>query len=75
MAIAKALGASRIIAVDVVPSRLEFTKSYVATQTFLPPSIIQGETKSAYTKRISERMKQELGIESYGPKFLWTKIN
>jgi D-xylulose reductase len=68
MATAKALGASRIIAVDIVPSRLEFARSYVGAQTFLPPAPLQGETKSDYSNRTTERMKEELGIELYGPK-------
>ena len=36
MAVAKAMGASRVIAVDISPERLAFAKTYAATDTFLP---------------------------------------
>jgi D-xylulose reductase len=36
MATAKALGARRIIAIDIQESRLQFAKSYAATEIFLP---------------------------------------
>ena len=68
MATAKALGASRVIAVDIQPSRLEFAKSYAATQTFLPPASLPNETKSAHSRRTAEAMREQLGIEERGPK-------
>lgn len=67
MAVAKALGASRIIAVDIVTSRLEFAKKYAATETFLPPSAEQGESKMAFSKRASGLLKEKLGVEDRGP--------
>jgi D-xylulose reductase len=67
MAVAKALGAERIIAVDIVPQRLEFAKSYAATHTWLPPKFEQGETKMAYSRRNADLMKKEFGIEDSGP--------
>ena len=67
MAVAKALGASRIIAVDIVQSRLEFAKSYAATETFLPPRFNEGESKMDYSKRASNLMKEQLGIADRGP--------
>lgn len=67
MAVAKALGASRVVAIDIVPSRLEFAKSYAATDTFLPPPFDAGETKMAYSKRASDLLKQQLGVEDRGP--------
>ena len=66
MAVAKALGASRIVAVDIVSSRLEFARSYAAADSYLPPKTEQGETKVAYCKRNAERFKAELGIEDQG---------
>jgi D-xylulose reductase len=36
MAVAKALGARRIIAVDIQQDRLDFAKSYAATDIYLP---------------------------------------
>ncbi|EJD01200.1 xylitol dehydrogenase [Fomitiporia mediterranea MF3/22] len=70
MAVAKALGASRIIAVDIVPSRVEFAVSYAATEGFLPPPFEQGETKLAYSKRAAGLLKEKLGVEERGPKGL-----
>ncbi|KAA1466332.1 xylitol dehydrogenase [Dentipellis sp. KUC8613] len=68
MAVAKAFGASRIVAIDIVPSRLEFAKSYAATETFLPPKPEAGESKIAYSKRSAAVMKQQLNIEDRGDK-------
>ncbi|KIJ59296.1 hypothetical protein HYDPIDRAFT_100891, partial [Hydnomerulius pinastri MD-312] len=66
MAVAKALGASRIVAVDIVPGRLEFAKSYAATDIFQPPTLLQDETRIAYSKRSSAAMKEQLGITERG---------
>lgn len=38
MAVAKALGARRIIAVDIMQDKLDFALSYAATDAFLPVS-------------------------------------
>jgi D-xylulose reductase len=67
MAVAKALGAERIIAVDIVPGRLEFAKSYAATHTWLPPKMEQGESRIAYSRRNADLMKKEFAIEDSGP--------
>ncbi|KAI0036756.1 xylitol dehydrogenase [Vararia minispora EC-137] len=66
MAVAKALGSKRVIAVDIVPSRLEFASSYAATDTFKPPAPEPGESKIAYSLRSSKAMRRELGIETRG---------
>lgn len=68
MAVAKALGARRIIAVDIVPSRLEFAKSYAATETYKPPPPNEGESKPQFSKRNADEMKKQLGIEDRGVK-------
>jgi D-xylulose reductase len=39
MAVAKALGARRIIAVDIMKEKLDFAKGYAATDTFIPVSL------------------------------------
>jgi D-xylulose reductase len=67
MAVAKALGASRIVAVDINQARLNFAKSYVATDIFLPPTLNAGEDKVEYSKRAAEELKQTLGIKDRGP--------
>ena len=66
MAVAKALGASRVIAVDIVPSRLEFAKSFAATETYVPPPMEPGESRLAYSESNANLMKQQLGIEERG---------
>ncbi|KXN86424.1 D-xylulose reductase A [Leucoagaricus sp. SymC.cos] len=66
MAVAKALGARHVIAVDIVPQRLEFAKSYAATHTYLPPKPFEGESKIDYSKRNAEQMKKELKFQDRG---------
>ncbi|KAF8881552.1 hypothetical protein BD779DRAFT_1545473 [Infundibulicybe gibba] len=62
----KALGAARIIAVDIVPARLEFAKQYAATDTFLPPKPNDGESRPDYSRRNAATMKEQLGITDRG---------
>ncbi|KAJ6628733.1 xylitol dehydrogenase [Mycena sp. CBHHK59/15] len=68
MAVAKALGATRVIAVDIVPARLEFAREYAATDTYMPMQPNDGESKIDYSKRNADAMKQQLGIEDRGTK-------
>lgn len=68
MAVAKALGASRIIAVDIIPSRLEFAKEYAATDTYLPPKPEAGESKIQYSARNAKTLMEQLDIEERGLK-------
>ncbi|KAG5648957.1 hypothetical protein DXG03_000306 [Asterophora parasitica] len=68
MAVAKALGASRVVAVDINPARLEFAKSYAATDAYLPPPLEKGEARIAYSRRNAEKLKRDLGIEDRGSK-------
>ncbi|KAL5529749.1 hypothetical protein ACEPAG_5734 [Sanghuangporus baumii] len=67
MAAARALGATRIVAVDIVPTRLEFALAYAATDTFLPPPQGTNEKKMEYSKRAVGVMKNALGLEERGP--------
>ncbi|OJA13789.1 hypothetical protein AZE42_00520 [Rhizopogon vesiculosus] len=67
MAVAKALGASRVVAIDIVPSRLEFAKAYTATDTFLPPAVEKDESRMAFSIRNAQAMKEKLGIAERGP--------
>ena len=66
MAVAKALGAARVIAIDIVPSRLEFAKNYVATDTFLPPASNANEDNMEYSKRCADAMMEEFGLQERG---------
>lgn len=63
MAIAKALGASRIIGIDINLSRLEFAKQYAATHTYLP---LKPEEEVEYGRRNAADMKKQLGITERG---------
>ena len=51
MAVAKALGARRILAVDVQPHRLEFAKNYAATDVHVALPKEPGEDNATYSKR------------------------
>jgi D-xylulose reductase len=68
MAVAKAIGASKIIAVDIVQSRLDFAKTYVATDVFRPPPFQEGESKLAYSQRSAGLLRASLGVEDRGSK-------
>ena len=68
MAVARAIGASRIIAVDIVESRLNFAKTYAATDVFLPPPSQGGESKIAYSLRSAGLLMETLGVEDRGDK-------
>ncbi|KAG6821608.1 hypothetical protein H0H93_000117 [Arthromyces matolae] len=68
MAVAKALGAARVIAVDINADRLKFAKEYAATDVYLPPSPEKDEARPVYSKRNAEKMKKDLGIEDRGRK-------
>jgi len=66
MAVAKAIGASRIIAVDIIPARLDFAKRYAATETYLPVNLEEGENKIDYSRRNAANMKKTLNIDDRG---------
>jgi D-xylulose reductase len=68
MAVAKASGASRIIAIDVNSTRLNFAKTYAATDIYLPPNIEESEGCLEYSRRSAACMKAQLGIEDTGPR-------
>ncbi|KIW88118.1 D-xylulose reductase A [Cladophialophora bantiana CBS 173.52] len=50
-AVAKALGASKVVAVDINTERLEFAKSFAATSTFVPSKVSAAEN--------AQRLKDE----------------
>jgi hypothetical protein len=74
MAVAKALGARRVIAIDISESRLEFAKSYSADDIFIPGKMNEGETKMQYSRRMTTTMKEQLGIADDGPNGVDTVI-
>jgi D-xylulose reductase len=66
LAAARALGAARVIAVDIVPSRLAFAKEYAATDVWKPLDRTEGESDMQYAKRNADAMKKELNIVEQG---------
>jgi len=66
MAVAKALGAARVVAVDIQPERLEFAKKYAATDVFVSPRKNEGETGEAYAERCADELRKALNIPALG---------
>jgi len=67
MAVAKALGARRVIAVDINQERLNFAKSYAASDIFIPGVMKDGESKMDFSKRTAQEMKEKLNLADAGP--------
>lgn len=51
MAVAKALGARHVLAVDIQQPRLEFAKQYAADDFHLPSKPQDGEERLVYSRR------------------------
>jgi D-xylulose reductase len=68
MAVAKAIGASRIIAVDILQGRLDFAKKYAATDVFRPPPLQEGEPATVYSQRAADFLRANMGVEDRGDK-------
>ncbi|KAL2838648.1 hypothetical protein BJY01DRAFT_257992 [Aspergillus pseudoustus] len=66
MAVAKALGARRILAIDVQPQRLEFAKQYAATDVHLAIPKEEGEDMMAYSKRHGKHILEKFGFGERG---------
>lgn len=66
MAVAKALGAKRVIAVDINQARLDFAKSYAATDLYLPGKPNEGESQIEYSKRTAAEMASKLNFPDRG---------
>jgi D-xylulose reductase len=62
MAVAKALGASRVVAVDIVESRLDFAKEYAATDIWKPIAPEKDEARIVYSARNAKAMREKLGL-------------
>ncbi|KAG9006635.1 hypothetical protein FRB94_000561 [Tulasnella sp. JGI-2019a] len=67
MAVARAVGARRVIAIDIAKTRLDFAKSYAATDIFSPPEKKEGEGPVEYSRRSAELMRKELSLAERGP--------
>ena len=67
MAVAKAFGARRIIAIDIQQARLDFAKSYVATDTHLSMPANPGEERAAWSQRHAAAIIDKFGLSDRGP--------
>lgn len=74
MAVAKALGARRVIAIDIQQERLNFAKSYAADDIYLPGKAREGESRMAYSRRTAQEMMEQLKITDAGPEGVDTVI-
>lgn len=61
-AVAKASGASKVIAVDISQARLDFAKSYAADHIFLPPRAEQNVDPVAHCEKIAAMIKDQFGL-------------
>ncbi|GAA6001988.1 hypothetical protein JCM10207_003026 [Rhodosporidiobolus poonsookiae] len=67
-AAAKALGAARVVIVDVREPRLLFAKEQgMSDEYYLPSSPQEGEAKEAYPPRNAEEIKRRFGFTERGP--------
>lgn len=63
MAVAKALGSRRVIAIDIQDERLNFAKSYAATDIWKSTAPKENESKMDYARRQSVEMSEKLNID------------
>lgn len=61
-AVAKAYGASQVIGVDVVQSRLDFAKTFGADGAFLPPRSEQGADQVDHAEKVATLIKQQFNL-------------
>ena len=62
-AVAQALGASRIFAIDINLARLDFAMKYTKAEVFSPPPPSPEESKMAYAERLSMFFRQMFNME------------
>ncbi|GFZ44046.1 Xylitol dehydrogenase A [Saitozyma sp. JCM 24511] len=67
MGVAKGLGAGRIIGVDINQDRLNFAKSYAATDTYIPVKQEANESRPEYSLRAAADLLLTCGIPARGP--------
>ena len=66
MAVARALGATQIIAVDKAIKRLEFATQYAATDSFTPPELLADGSVRDYSARASNLFRKMFGLQQDG---------
>lgn len=65
-AVAKSLGASKIVAVDIVPARLDFAKKFAATATFTPEKVAASENAARLIKENDLGAGADVAIDASG---------
>ncbi|ORX36932.1 sorbitol dehydrogenase [Kockovaella imperatae] len=66
MAVARALGSRKVIAVDINDDRLKFAKSYAATDVYKPGKKNEGESDDDYSVRAAKELREALGVPQLG---------
>jgi len=66
MAVARALGARRVIAIDINEARLQFAKTYAATDIHVPSKPKEGESRMEYSRRNADEIRAAFGLEERG---------
>jgi D-xylulose reductase len=61
-AVAKTWGASRVIGVDVVQSRLEVAKSYGVDGVFMPPNTEAGTEPMVHAESVAAKLNRDCGL-------------
>jgi D-xylulose reductase len=61
-AVAKAYGATKVIGVDVLQSRLEFARSYGADGVFMPPRPDAGVDAVQHSEKIAALIKERFSL-------------
>lgn len=68
MAVAKALGSRKVIAIDVVQEKLDFAKNYAATDIWKSTPPKDGENTAEYARRQAKEIRDNLGVgQESGP--------
>ncbi|WVO16212.1 chlorophyll synthesis pathway protein BchC [Cryptococcus depauperatus] len=67
MAVAKGMGAAKVVAIDINEERLKFAKEYAATDTFMSPPIKPGEKLADWSVRTAAELLQSCSIPERGP--------
>ena len=62
MAVARALGSRRVVAIDIQQDRLDFAKSYAATDIWKSTQAKPGESMSDCARRQTFEMRDALGL-------------
>ncbi|THV45756.1 hypothetical protein BGAL_0454g00120 [Botrytis galanthina] len=76
MAVARAYGASVVVAADIQPSRLEFAKSFAATHTFTPQRVSAAENAATLKSEVGLPEGADVVIDASGAEpSIQTSIN